>query len=168
MKNSRELLVECWYDKLDLESIKQWAYLFIEANDDIPEEVFGILDANELQVERLLLSVSTTVNSEFSPHSIDAELLAAKYLMKIGTKYLNGEVEPIDVCRVVGKIDSGFLGAPRGLAENIAYYPTWLGNLYHSCDWCDDSWTDSSAPHLKKDLEVQLIKISEWVESHKT
>lgn len=166
MKNYREILVECWYDQIDLESIKHWAYSYIENDDDIPEEMFELLDADKYQFESLLLKMSRVIDSDFSPQSISAELLAAEHLIKTASKYLDGECTPMDVCRVVGKIDGGFLGAPRGLPDNVAYYPSWLGNLYNSCDWCDDTWTNTSAPHLKKDLEIQIVAISEWLESH--
>lgn len=166
MKNYQEILVECWYDQIDLESIKKWAYSYIENNDDIPEEIFELLDADKYQFEDLLLKLTRTIDSDFSSQSISAEILAAKHLIKVASKYLNDEVTPMDVCRVVGKIDGGFLGADRGLPDNVAYYPNWLGNLYNSCDWCDDTWTNTSAPHLKKDLETQIGAISEWIESH--
>ncbi len=166
MKNCQEILVECWYDQVDLESIKKWAYSYIKNNDDIPEEIFELLDADKYQFEGLLLKLSRAMDSDFSPQSISAEILAAKHLIKVASKYLNDEVTPMSVCRVVGKIDGGFLGAPRGLPDNIAYYPDWLGNLYNSCDWCDDTWTSSSAPHLKKDLDTQIENIGKWVESH--
>ena len=166
MKNFQELLVECWYDKVDLESIHQWAYEFVENNDDIPEEVFELLDADKYQFEAILLKLSQVIDSDFSPQSLNAEILAAKHLISLAAKYLIDGVTPMDVCRVVNKIDSGFLDAPRGLPDNIAYYPDWLGNLYNSCDWCDDTWTCDSAPHLKQDLEAHVIQISAWVESH--
>lgn len=166
MKNYQEVLVECWYGQADLESIKKWACSYIENNDDIPEEIFELLESDKYQFESLLLKLSKVIDCDFSPQSIGAELLAAKHLIAVVLKYLNDEATPMDVCRVIGKIDAGFLGASRGLPDNIAYYPEWLGNLYNSCDWCDDTWTSSSAPHLKKDLEVQIVNISKWVESH--
>lgn len=165
MKSSQEILVEYWYDKVDLDSIKKWVYSYIENNEEAPEEIFDLLDSDEDQVESLLLKLSTKVDSNFSSQSIKAEILAARHLMKIAYKYLNDEATPMDVCRVVNKIDCGFMGASRGLPDNIAYRPDWLGNLYNSCDWCDDSWTNSSAPHLKNELEAQLVKIAKWVEA---
>lgn len=42
MKTHQEILVECWYDKTDIESITQWADTFVKNNDHIPEEVFEI------------------------------------------------------------------------------------------------------------------------------
>ncbi|WKE64242.1 hypothetical protein PVT67_11125 [Gallaecimonas kandeliae] len=166
MRTLQELLIEYWYDQLDLESIKKWAYSYISENDDIPEELFELLDADKYQFESLLLKLSMTIEKDFSSQSVGAEILAAKHLIKVAANYLEGKLTPVDVCRVVGKIDSGFLGAPRGLPKNVAYYPNWLGNLYDSCDWCDETWTSDSAPHLKSDLEAQLVVVEQWIESH--
>lgn len=45
MKTSQEMLVECWLDKTDIESIIQWADTFVKNNDNIPEEVFELFYA---------------------------------------------------------------------------------------------------------------------------
>jgi len=96
MKNYQEILVECWYDQVDLESIKKWAYSYIENNDDIPEEIFELLDADKYQFEGLLLKLSKAIDSDFSPQSISAEILAAKHLIKVATKYLNDEITKME------------------------------------------------------------------------
>ncbi len=166
MKNSREILVEWWYDKIDLESISDWADTFVKKNDNIPEEVFELFYAPKYHFEDILFRLSVVEDPDFSPQSLSAEILAAKYLISIANKYINDEITPMDICRVVNNIDCGFMSAPRELPDNIAYYPCWLGNLYHSCDWCDDTWTSNSAPHLKQDLENQIPHIIEWIESH--
>lgn len=110
--------------------------------------------------------LSIAVEPDFSPQSLSAEILAAKYLINLIKRYLNDEITPMDICRVINNIDRGFMDAPRDLPDNVVYYPCWLGNLYSSCDWCDETWTNSSAPHLKQDLENQLPHISEWINSN--
>ncbi len=32
--------------------------------------------------------------------------------------------------------------------------------------WADETWTNSSAPHLKQDLENQLPYIAEWINNN--
>lgn len=166
MKNSREILVEWWYDKTDIDSIPQWANTFIKNNENIPKEVFELFSAPTYHFEDILLRLSVAADPNFSPQSLSAEILAAKYLVSIANEYLNDEITPMDVCRVVNNIDYGFMSAPRDLPDNIAYYPCWLGNLYHSCDWCDDTWTNGRTTHLKRDLENQLPHIIKWIDSH--
>lgn len=164
MKSYQEILIECWYDRTDRDSVIQWAKTFVKSHDHVPAEVFEIFDASEQHLKDILLRLSMTIDSEFSPQSLNAEILAAKYLINSINRYLNDEATPIDICRVVRKIDGGFMNAPRDLPDNIAYYPYWLGNLYDSCDWCDNTWTMDSAPHLKQDLKNQLPFIIEWVD----
>ncbi|MGP4863699.1 hypothetical protein ACTXGK_05835 [Psychrobacter sp. T6-5] len=166
MKTAQEILVECWYDKTDIESITQWADTFVKNNDHIPEEVFEIFYAPKYHFEDILFRLSIAVEPDFSPQSLSADILAAKYLINSIKKYLSDEMTPIDICRVIRKIDCGFMNAPRDLLNNVAYYPYWLGNLYSGCDWCDETWTNSNAPHLKQDLENQLPHISEWINSN--
>ena len=164
MRTSQEILVECWYDRTDRDSVIQWAETFVKSHDHVPTEVFEIFDAQEQHLEDILLRLTMTIDSDFSPQSLNAEILAAKYLIDSIKKYLSDEMTPIDICRVIRKIDCGFMNAPRDLPDNIAYYPCWLGNLYDSCDWCDSMWTADSVPHLKQDLKSQLPYIIEWID----
>ena len=166
MKSIKELLIQCWYDKVDMEIVREWASAFIIKNDDIPEQIFDLLSCDRYQVEVLLSESLRSQREELSKQSEEAEILSAQLLIDVATKYLNGQGAPMDVCRVVDNIDANFVGAQRGLPDNIAYYPSWLGNLWNSCDWCDEEWTRESAPRLKEDLSVQLNNISTWVESH--
>lgn len=166
MKTIEEILVKTWLDEVDVEAIEEWAYIFIDKNDDIPQEVFELLEAEKHDYEYLLLDVALLLNEYFSPQSLNTEILAAKYLAVVATDYLNDLIYPTDICRVIGNIDTHFMDAPRDLPDNIAYYPYWLGDLYNSYDWCDETWTDNSAPHLKQDIESQLPLIKEWIKSH--
>jgi len=166
MRTSQEILVECWYDRTDRDSVIQWAEAFVKSHDHVPTEVFEIFDAQEHHFEDILFKLSIAEEPDFSPQSLSAEILAAKYLINLIKRYLNDEITPLDICRVINNIDCGFMNAPRDLPNNVAYYPCWLGNLYSSCDWCDETWTNSSAPHLKQDLENQLPHISEWINNN--
>ncbi|ERL56747.1 hypothetical protein [Psychrobacter aquaticus] len=166
MKTHQEVLVECWFDKTDVESIRQWACVFIEKNNNIPQEVFELLDAKKDHFEDILFRLSAAAEPDFSPQSLSAEILAAKYLINLIKKYLNDEITPMDICKVINNIDCGFMNAPRDLPGNVSYYPCWLGNLYSSCDWCDETWTNSNAPHLKQDIENQLPQIHDWIKNN--
>ena len=167
MRTSQEMLVECWFDKTDIESILQWADTLVSNYNNVPEEVFEIFYAPKHQFEDILFRLSIAVEPDFLPQSLSAEILAAKYLINLIKRYLNDEITPLDICRVINNIDCDFMDAPRDLPDNVAYYPCWLGDLYNSCDWCDETWTNDSAPHLKQDLENQLPHITEWIESQR-
>lgn len=121
------------------------------------------MDTDAYSQEALLLKVAKSSDPHFCHQSINAEILIAKLLITVATRYLNGELKPLDVCRLVDKIDSGFLGVPRGLPDKIAYYPEWLGSLYNSCDWYDETWTANNSTHLAENLKTQIDVINEWV-----
>lgn len=164
MVSPKEILVNIWYgDSTDI-SIREWVFDYIEQNENVPEEIFEIFDADSTSQEALLMKIVAISDSEFDSQCVQAEVMAAKLLLKVASDYLVGNVKPSDVCAVINNIDCGFLGAPRGLPDKIAYYPKWLGNLYHSCDWCDGGWTQSNAPHLKQDLQEQITVIQTWLE----
>lgn len=55
------------------------------------------------------------------------------------------------------------MGAARNLPVNIAYYSTWMGNLYNACDWCDETWTLEDNPHLLIEVEKQIQNIKGWL-----
>ncbi|MCG3857735.1 hypothetical protein [Psychrobacter sp. Ps2] len=123
--------------------------------------VFEIFCSPKYYFEDILFRLSIEAELNFSPQSLSAEILVAKYLINVIKRYLNDEITPLDICRVISNIDCGFMDAQRDLPDNISYYPCWLGNLYSSCDWCDETWTNSNAPHLKQDLENQLPHVSD-------
>nr|WP_317200913.1 hypothetical protein [uncultured Psychrobacter sp.] len=156
MKTIEEIFVKTWLDEVDVEAIKEWAYIFIDRNDDIPQEVFELLEAKKYDYENLILNTASVLNEYFSPQSLNNEILAAKYLVAVATDYLNDETTPMDVCRVITNIDTHFIDAPRDLPDNIAYYPIWLGNLYNSCDWCDETWTDNSVTPAVNPVYINL------------
>ncbi len=55
------------------------------------------------------------------------------------------------------------MGAPRNLDSKIVYSPSWLGNLYDACDWCDEKWTHDNSPHLLIEVEKQIHNIKNWL-----
>jgi len=164
MITPKEMLVNIWYGNSTDVSIRDWAFGYIEQNENVPDEIYELFDVEPALQETLLIQIVAALDSDFDSQCVEAEFMTAKLLLEVASDYLVGNVKPSDVCAVINKIDCGFLGAPRGLPDNIAYYPKWLGNLYNSCDWCDGSWTQSNAPHLKRDLQEQITVIKAWLE----
>lgn len=164
MISPKEILVNIWYGNSTDVSIRNFVFDYIEQNENVPDEIFELLDVDSEVQETLLMQIVAASDSDFDSQCVEAEVMAAKLLLEVASDYLVGNVKPSDVCAVINNIDCGFLGAPRGLPDKIAYYPEWLGNLYNSCDWCDGSWTQSNAPHLKRDLQEQIAVIKAWLE----
>ncbi len=62
------------------------------------------------------------------------------------SRLLSGEARPIDFCTLVRRFEAEI--EDRGLP-----YPAWIGDLWHACDWCDETWTLDNAGALKDEAE---------------
>ncbi|WP_436897214.1 hypothetical protein [Acinetobacter gyllenbergii] len=158
----KELFVEIYYGDYPKEMVLKRINEYIENNEIIEVEFFELLDSAVNQ-ESLLLQLIHASDPNFSADSVEAEILTACYFLNILEHYKNGQIRPFDLCRIFNNIEIGFMGAPRNLPLNIAYYPLWMGNLYHACDWCDDAWTLENSPYLNIEVKKQIHIIKDWL-----
>lgn len=128
----------------------------------IEMDFFELLDIRVDQKASLFELIQAT-DPSFSVDCVEAEVLAAHYFLNILARYQFGEIRPFELCRIFNNIEIGFMGAARNLPVNIAYYPTWMGNLYNACDWCDETWTLEDNPHLLIEVEKQIQNIKDWL-----
>ncbi|TPM31522.1 hypothetical protein [Mesorhizobium sp. B2-3-4] len=81
---------------------------------------------------------------DFNDGSAQAGEVARKlFLRRIGT-YLQGDIEPFQVCRMISFIEQKY------------NFPPWLGDLYNACDWMDEGTTREQASHLAEAIEQIL------------
>ncbi|EPG38188.1 hypothetical protein F907_02160 [Acinetobacter colistiniresistens] len=158
----KELFVEIYYGDYSKERVLKRINEYIENNEIIEVEFFELLES-AVDQESLLLQLIQTTDSSFSADSVEAEILTARYFLNILEHYENGQIRPFDLCRIFNNIEIGFMGAQRNLPLNIAYYPLWTGNLYHACDWCDETWTLENSPHLGIEVKKQIRIIKDWL-----
>ncbi|EOR09038.1 hypothetical protein [Acinetobacter genomosp. 15BJ] len=158
----KELFVEIYYGDYPKEMVLKRINEYIENNEIIEVEFFELLDSAVNQ-ESLLLELIQTTDPSFSADSVEAEILTARYFLNILEHYKNGQIRPFDLCRIFNNIEIGFIGAPRNLPVNIAYYPSWMGNLYNACDWCDETWTLENSSHLSIEVKKQIHIIKDWL-----
>lgn len=64
-------------------------------------------------------------------------------------RLLAGQASPIEFCTLVREFEADI--EDRGLP-----YPDWIGDLWHACDWCDETWTLDNAGALKAGAEKLL------------
>lgn len=76
-----------------------------------------------------------------------AELYAKRYFTHRLKSYLDGNVSPWLVCRMVSPI------------ENLYDFPVWLGKMYDACDWIDQSTKLQDCPHLRDMVQETLENI---------
>jgi hypothetical protein len=84
----------------------------------------------------LLRSAVTRANPNFDIRASEPQAYGRAMLVQICRRYLDEDLPPYEVCRVVGAIE--------GLFE----YPSWLGDFNNHCDWCEPSSTRSHFDHL--------------------
>lgn len=103
------------------------------------------------QATYLLLKIATDVNG-FHPKSWVAEPFAVGALKKALGLFLAQELSVQSLCKLVNLLDAVFVidaGKDMGSKESSPFYNIpWLGDLWNSCDWCDETWTFDKSPHL--------------------
>lgn len=158
----KALFIEIHYGESPKEIIAKKINEYIENNEIIEMDFFELLDTRVDQ-KALLFELIQATDPSFSVDCVEAEVLAAHYFLNILARYQFGEIRPFELCRIFNNIEIGFMGAARNLPVNIAYYPTWMGNLYNACDWCDETWTLEDNPHLLIEVEKQIQNIKDWL-----
>jgi hypothetical protein len=86
---------------------------------------------------------------DFKGKSDEAREIARKLFLQRIRTYLDGEIEPFQVCSMVSSI------------ENRYDFPPWLGDLYDACDWVDERTTREQASHLRETIEQTLAENAE-------
>jgi hypothetical protein len=81
---------------------------------------------------------------DFNCDSAKAAEIARQVFLKRIRTYLHGDVEPLQICRMVRLIEEKY------------DYPSWLGGLYDACDWMDERTTRDQALHLRNAIEQIL------------
>lgn len=86
---------------------------------------------------------------EFDRKSRAAHQIARTLFLRRIRSYLDGDLEPMQICLMVAPIE-------------VRYdFPPWLGDLYNACDWMDERTTREEAPHLRKAIEQILAEYAE-------
>lgn len=86
---------------------------------------------------------------DFDDKSDQAKEIARKLFLRRIRTYLDGELEPFLVCRMVSPIEERY------------DFPHWLGDLYNGCDWMDEIATREEASHLRWIIEQILAEKAE-------
>jgi hypothetical protein len=153
----KHLAVLYWLGGEDFEAVSSWAEReYSVASDRHPRlhEVFR--ECNN--PEALLVDIAAQQLS-FSPSSLDGERFALRILTHELRRFLSREITPSQICKLVCAIDNQYLGAHPMDDRKMVYYPTWLGNLYNACDWCDETWRHADCEHLIDEAKTVLFAL---------
>lgn len=155
----KALYIELYYGEYSHSETIKKLIEYVDKNESIPVELLELYP----NYEPLLLNVIQAKDSEFSSNCLEAEIMAANFFLDVLADYKNGNLSPLKLCTIFSNLESGFLDAPRGLKNSIAYYPEWIGDLYDACDWCDETWTIENSLHLIDAIQHQINVIHEWL-----
>ena len=148
----KRLAVLYWLGLSDPQAKDAWTMAEYETSSD-PDHNLHELLINDPQTEDRLLNLAKSLLA-FEPASKEGIEYAKLVLHSELHKFLNREVSAEAICSLVNRIDLQYLDAiPR---ENEFYYPTWIGDLWNCCEYCDDTWTLESSPHLVKEALAVL------------
>jgi hypothetical protein len=81
---------------------------------------------------------------DFNDKSLEASEVAREMFLRRLRTYLQDDIEPFRVCRMVSLIEARY------------EFPHWLGDLYNACDWVDERTTREHASHLRDAIEQIL------------
>jgi hypothetical protein len=100
-----------------------------------------------------LMSLVGRVFPEFDHKSQAAQDMARTLFLRRIRSYLDGDLEPMQICRMVTPIEDAY------------NFPPWLGGLYDACDWMDERTTREQATHLRDEIEQILSDNGESLRS---
>ena len=154
MKNLDKIAFEFWAGVGSMSDLENWAESELRKDNPHPDacELFG-LSTEEAQKRSIALAEEIL---GFKPVSEQGEKLAKELLVGYCEKLIKKEITPMKFCLLVQLFDANYLGL-RTLGDGSLEYPAWLGNLWNNCDWCDESWSLSSSPHLLEEAK-KVIK----------
>jgi hypothetical protein len=104
---------------------------------------------NAGKLQQHLTSLVLRIFPEFGYKSRITHDIARMLFLRRIRNYLDGDLDPMQICRMVAPI------------ENRYDFPPWLGDLYNACDWMDERTTRDKAAHLRIAIEEILAENAE-------
>ena len=149
--------MEFWSGIGDATAAEEWAADQLLNNPSPHQDVHELLFKQSMgEIEQLLLRIARDQEG-FEPISELGEKEAIDILVGACEKLISEEITPSHFCHIVRTYDGNY-GDFKKIDAHTFEYPKWLGDLWNSCDWCDESWTNSNAPHLVAEAKNILMK----------
>lgn len=151
MKTATQMLIAFQIEYVNENQVIDWAISFFEQNPiDESHSLIEIISINRKAQRNTnsLVYLQQYVNfyyPDFEITSKDAENYAKSLFKDKLQNYLyDEEYKPYDILKMIYSI------------EGLYDYPTWLGNMFHACDWTEPDSLRTDFPHIEDEIVITL------------
>ena len=127
--------------------IDAWLDAYVAQATDPHPDVLELFSLHPEHIDAAFLAFVRAQHG-FDPSSEHGSRLATKVLAQLCQSVLDGKLSVPDFCETVQRLDTTYNEPRSGLS-----YPQGLSELWHSCDWCDESWSLEEEPQVRELLE---------------
>lgn len=152
MEKLKYFYLKNYFHLLDVKDFYTWLTQNIEK---IPAEIYPFMNAK--QALNLPKVFDYLMKYDYPHYEIcTAENLALfkDLVQESSILLLNKQIKPLVFCNFIKQME----GLIDKLVEKdrTINYPTWLGDLYNTCDWCDENWTNENSEGLIEEVKNNL------------
>lgn len=152
MRSLGRLLVECWYGEADLDEISRYALGLVEAETDLPPEIYELLNPGSTDTVENLERVAKYYGNPFDLKKPYYQKEAVLILLEKLRQLISGDLS-----------HSEFNESIRFLSNNLPLckQANWLGELYNDFDMFGEYWTNTT--ELDRKLHLRVIEVEDWL-----
>jgi hypothetical protein len=138
-------LVERELEMLSDVDLVRWARAAIRRDDPVASDP-DVVELASLQFGNprlnealgLLRSAVIRANPHFDIRGPEPQAHGRAMFIQVCRRYLDENLPPYELCRIAEAI------------EPVFDYPSWLGDFWNQCDWCEPNSTRSQFGHLEE------------------
>ena len=127
----------------DSDAVTSWAETEFATNPE-PHPLAEHLFLPTTDARSILVAIAKK-RFGFDPISPDGDQYVRQVMSQYLARFLKRDITPIELCRIVVDVDAQYGDGEFPPEHPI---PSWVGELWNACDWCDETWTHDSAQFL--------------------
>jgi hypothetical protein len=146
------LATRFWYGCGELEELAAWADAANAEEWEVHPDVWSLYGETSIPYAKALIVRLAAELNGFTPVSPEGERYAARVLGEQLDAFVREQISPFALCTLVQRMDTDFISVrdeqARRAKSRTLDYPSWLGNLWSCCDWCEEHETHADRPAL--------------------
>jgi hypothetical protein len=151
--STEDLAVRAWLRLASPSEIDEWAEGHLGRGGEPVADIVDLFrESHERKLDAFLVVAEQYFG--FNLATIPGARAVERVIADLCRAVLGGAVTVSTLCAAVKRLDAYFVSdhpespVPDGLVE-----------LWNTCDWCNDSWTINSQPHLEGDLKAAIARL---------